>query len=96
MSVLAVVAFVAFWHDHTINIIFWALIIALFMVPEMLIKRYFRSKKKHLFGKYWFKYLSGVISAIYIYFLIICNLIGFGYGIGKIPLVLEKLSNNIF
>lgn len=32
-SVLAVVSFVAFWHDHTINIIFWALIIALFMVP---------------------------------------------------------------
>jgi D-alanyl-lipoteichoic acid acyltransferase DltB (MBOAT superfamily) len=94
-SVLCVVAFVAFWHDHTINIVFWALIISLFMIPEIIIKRYFRKNKKHLFSKFWFKYLACFTSSIYIYFLIICNLIGFGYGLDKTFIVLDKLKNNI-
>lgn len=32
-SVIASVAFVAFWHDHKITIVIWALIIMLFLVP---------------------------------------------------------------
>ena len=32
-SVLFVVAFVSFWHDHTINIVCWGLIISIFMIP---------------------------------------------------------------
>ncbi len=91
LSVLAVVMFVAFWHDHTINIIFWGLIIALFMVPEIVIKRYFRKNKKHLYTKYWFKYIAGFVSSIYIHFLVICNCIGFGYGMGKMELVFDKI-----
>ncbi len=91
VSVLCVVAFVAFWHDHTINIVFWALIISLFMIPEIVIKRYFRKNYKNLFKQNWFKYLSCFASAIYIYLLIICNLIGFGYGADSIPLIINKL-----
>ena len=79
-SILTVIAFVAFWHDHTINIIFWALLISIFMVTEILVKRYFRKNHPELFSKNWFKYLTCFESAIYIYFFIICNLIGFGYG----------------
>lgn len=36
------------------------------------------------------------MSAVYIYFLIICNLIGFGYGKGKIQIVIEKLNGSYF
>lgn len=32
-SVFSVILFVAFWHDHTIKILFWALILVLFMIP---------------------------------------------------------------
>lgn len=91
-SILAVVSFVAFWHDHTINIIFWGLIIALFMVPEILIKRYFRKNQRNFYGKIWFKYLAGLVSSLYIHFLVICNCIGFGYGMGKMSMEIDKIS----
>jgi D-alanyl-lipoteichoic acid acyltransferase DltB (MBOAT superfamily) len=93
LSVLAVVSFVSFWHDHTINIVFWGLIIALFMIPEIMIKKYFRKYKRHWYNTYWLKYVAGFVSSIYIHFLIICNCIGFGYGVGQMELVLEKIQN---
>jgi len=83
-SVLAVVAFVAFWHDHNLNIILWAFLIVLCMIPELMIKRYFRKNHSNLYKKHWFKYLSGFAAAIYIYLLMICNLVGFGYGADQI------------
>ncbi len=33
LSVVATVAFVAFWHDHTINIVIWALALVIFILP---------------------------------------------------------------
>ena len=33
LSVAAVIAFVAFWHDHNLKIILWAFILVLFMIP---------------------------------------------------------------
>ena len=58
-------------------------------------KRYFRSHYKHLYKTYWFKYLSSLVAAIYIYFLMICNLIGFGYGVDKIEIVINKIFDSM-
>jgi protein-cysteine N-palmitoyltransferase HHAT len=33
LSTVATVAFVAFWHDHSLNIVLWGFIIILFIVP---------------------------------------------------------------
>jgi D-alanyl-lipoteichoic acid acyltransferase DltB (MBOAT superfamily) len=30
---IVVIAFVAFWHDHTVNIVLWALTFVLFILP---------------------------------------------------------------
>ena len=91
ISVIAVIAFVAFWHDHTIKIVLWAFILVLFMVPEIAAKRFFSSNFRHLYPKMWFKYFSAVVSAVYIYFICIANLIGFGFGHEKSYILLEKL-----
>ena len=32
-SVVATVAFVAFWHDHSLNIVIWGLVIVIFILP---------------------------------------------------------------
>ena len=79
-SYIFVITFVAFWHDHTINIILWAFILVLFMIPEIVTKAYFLKRFNHLYDKYWFKYISAFVSGLYIYLLCLANLIGFGYG----------------
>lgn len=48
-SVMVTIAFVAFWHDHTLNIIIWAFTLIIFILPEILIKKYFKKHHKHLF-----------------------------------------------
>jgi D-alanyl-lipoteichoic acid acyltransferase DltB (MBOAT superfamily) len=80
VSVVATVAFVAFWHDHTLNIVIWAFALVVFILPEILIKRYARRSLKKYYKLQWFKYLSALCSAVYIYFLVFSNIVGFGYG----------------
>jgi D-alanyl-lipoteichoic acid acyltransferase DltB (MBOAT superfamily) len=79
-SYVAVFAFVAFWHDPELKMVLWVVCIIPFMVPELLVKNYFRKHHKNLFGHYWFKYLSALGGGVYIYLMCIANLIGFGYG----------------
>jgi D-alanyl-lipoteichoic acid acyltransferase DltB (MBOAT superfamily) len=93
LSVIVTVAFVAFWHDHSINIVFWALTIMLFILPEMIIKKIIRNKYSHLYQKQTFKYLCALIAAAYIYFLVLANIIGFGYGISQLALLWEKAKS---
>lgn len=90
-SIVGTVLFVAFWHDHSFNILIWALGIIIFILPEILIKRYARTHLKHLFKEHWFKYISAFTSAIYIYFLVFANIIGFGYGQHKLNILLQKI-----
>lgn len=92
ISVIATIAFVAFWHDHTLNIVIWAFALIVFILPELLIKRHARKSWRELFGQHWFKYLAAVFSAIYIYFLVFSNIIGFGYGVDKLYLIGEKIQ----
>ena len=42
-------AFVAFWHDPELKMVLWAACIVPFMVPELLVKSYFRKHHKELF-----------------------------------------------
>lgn len=91
ISVVCVIAFVAFWHDHTIKIVLWAFILVLFMVPELVVKRYFSARYRHLYPKMWFKYFSALVSAVYIYFICLANLIGFGFGHEKAYVLMEKI-----
>ncbi len=92
LSVVATIAFVAFWHDHTLNIVIWAFALVIFILPEILIKRYARKTLKAYFPLLWFKYLSALLSAIYIYCLVFSNIIGFGYGSDKLYLLWGRIK----
>lgn len=92
LAVIAVVAFVAFWHDHTLNILIWAFAIVIFILPEILIKRFAKRHLREYFSFHWFKYLCAISSAIYIYFLTFTNIAGFGYGAQKLGLLWEKVK----
>jgi hypothetical protein len=92
LSVIPTIAFVAFWHDHTLNIIIWAFALIIFILPEILIKRHARRYWKRQFQLSWFKYLAAFSSAVYIYFLVLSNIVGFGYGVDKLYLIWEKIQ----
>lgn len=92
LSVLFVILFVAFWHDHTIHILLWALILVLFMIPEIAVKAFFRKYYQHLYPRHWFKYLCAFVCSFYIQIICYCNLIGFGYGFDSAKVVLKQIQ----
>jgi succinate dehydrogenase hydrophobic anchor subunit len=47
---------------------------------------------KEYFPLWWFKYLSALLSAIYIYCLVFSNIIGFGYGADKLYLLWDRIK----
>lgn len=93
LSVIATIAFVAFWHDHTLNILLWAAVLVVCMLPELSIKRYARNHLGHLYPKQWFKYLSALASSAYIYLLVLCNILGFANGREKLDIFWEKVQS---
>lgn len=97
LSVICVILFVAFWHDHTFHILIWALILVLFMVPEIAVKTYFRKNQRKWFPNgnwpHWFKYICALACSFYIQIICYCNLIGFGYGFDNAKVVLNHINN---
>jgi hypothetical protein len=71
--------------------VLWALILVLFMVPEIAVKAFFRKKYLHLFSKGWFKYVCAFICSFYIQIICYCNLIGFGYGFKNFKVVITQI-----
>ena len=85
LSIFPIFMFIAIWHDIEMNLFFWALIMCLAFIPEILIAGYFSSPKR--FGwlriKPYYQRVKGVASAAAIFALILANLIGFGTGAEK-------------
>ena len=74
-------SFVALWHDLRLNLLLWAWVIYICLIPEIIIKSYFgKEDKQYLNDKMWFRYLRAWICAIVIMLMITANLIGFGIG----------------
>ena len=96
LSVIATIAFVAFWHDHSVYIVLWAFMIVLFIVPEIAIKRFFRTWKGsvELYKKQWFKYICALLAGIYIYILCLANIYGFGVGKDHTDVLFTKMYYN--
>lgn len=97
LSVVCVILFVAFWHDHTFHILIWAMILVLFMIPEIAVKTYFRKNQRKWFPNenwpHWFKYICALACSFYIQIICYCNLIGFGYGFDNAKVVLNHIKN---
>ena len=52
----AVFTFVALWHDFKLDLLIWAWIICLALIPEIALLRFF--DKEYYYKKWWFKRLA--------------------------------------
>ena len=74
-------SFVALWHDLRFNLLLWAWVIYICLIPEIIIKRYFsKDSMQYLNDKMWFRYLRAYVCSVVILMMITANLIGFGIG----------------
>jgi D-alanyl-lipoteichoic acid acyltransferase DltB (MBOAT superfamily) len=58
INIWVIFLFVALWHDFTADLLFWAGIICLALLPEMTIMHFFNKPKYYKY--WWFKYVTAV------------------------------------
>lgn len=76
-----------------LNLILWAWSICFFLIPEIMVKRYFQKPQfKHLWKKPWWKYLCALCGGIYEILMVFSNLIGFGMGYKILIQLLSRLA----
>jgi D-alanyl-lipoteichoic acid acyltransferase DltB (MBOAT superfamily) len=83
-----VFTFVAIWHDFKLDLILWAWIICLALIPEIAMLTYF--DKERFYKKWWFKGACRLAAGFQIEMLCISNIIGFGSGHESMNMAINK------
>ncbi|CAD8107450.1 unnamed protein product [Paramecium sonneborni] len=91
LNMWVVFSFVALWHDFQLNLLLWAWIICLALIPEIALQKYF--DKEYFYKKWWFVYLCQLGGGFQIQMMCLANLIGFGNGYEGMTLVFQKFMS---
>lgn len=93
-NIWAVFGFVAVWHDLSSNLLAWGWGMCIFIMPEILVKAYFKRDEMAEFRKSLvYSWMCAGTGALYVGFLVIANMVGFSFGVSGLFVVLEGICN---
>lgn len=96
LNTFVVFSFVALWHDLSFHLLYWAWIIYITLIPEIIVKTIFNKPKMQYLNNYmWFRYLKMLSCCIIVLLMITANLIGFESNMGKIKDTLGGLWEDL-
>jgi protein-cysteine N-palmitoyltransferase HHAT len=84
----------AFWHDRTVKLFVWGILICLFIIPELILRHFHRKlfpslSLQHPFA---FRMIKGFFAALNVYLMAIANILGFVLAdISEMTLFLVKI-----
>lgn len=91
-NIWIVFGFVAIWHDLSMNLLAWGWGMCIFIMPEVLVKQYFNSKRFENFRKtLTYNWLCAVAGGVYIFLMMFANLVGFSFGLSGLEILLAGL-----
>eukprot|EP00922_Rhytidocystis_sp_ex-Travisia-forbesii_P071959 GHVS01107369.1.p1 GENE.GHVS01107369.1~~GHVS01107369.1.p1 ORF type:complete len:639 (+),score=101.00 GHVS01107369.1:137-2053(+) len=96
VNVTVVFVFVAIWHEVNMKLLLWGGLVALFVLPELLLRDLFsgRSRNEYARGiasKWYFKWLCAMAGGLNVFSLCLTNLVGYSFGPGGLSFIAEKL-----
>lgn len=92
LNIWAVFGFVAIWHDLTLKLLVWGWGMCIFIMPEILMKKYFSRQSNEEFRKtLLYSWLCAIGGGIYICLMIIANLIGYSFGLSGLDIFISKI-----
>ncbi|TPX57862.1 hypothetical protein PhCBS80983_g03538 [Powellomyces hirtus] len=87
--------FVAVWHDISLKLLTWGWMVALFILPEVLLRRVFGNERwKQKLGPTTYRHLSATLAVLNILLMMIANLVGFAVGVDGVTIMLTHILNN--
>ncbi|CDO94930.1 unnamed protein product [Kluyveromyces dobzhanskii CBS 2104] len=87
LTSFAVFSFVAIWHDIELKLLLWGWLVVLFLLPEILLSRYFNQFNK----KPWYRHVCACGAVLNIWMMMIANLFGFCLGPDGILLFFKEM-----
>jgi len=74
------------------NLLAWGWGMCIFIMPEVLVKQYFNSKKFESFRKtLTYNWLCAIAGGVYIFLMMFANLVGFSFGLSGLETLLTGL-----
>ncbi|KAI8872774.1 MBOAT-domain-containing protein, partial [Ramicandelaber brevisporus] len=89
VSILLTFTFVAVWHDISLNLLAWAWLICLFLLPEGIATFVFNRPRFN--KRSGFRHLCAVGAVFNIFMMMVANLVGFAVGLEGIKEMLEQI-----
>lgn len=81
LSIFPIFVFIAVWHDIELRLLWWAMIMCVCFIPEVLVGLFMsRPQMKWLRAKPYYRYLRALGGAAGMFVLITANLVGYGTG----------------
>ncbi|KAI8904427.1 glycerol uptake protein 1 [Gorgonomyces haynaldii] len=91
LNIFPVFTFVALWHDIELRLLAWGWLIPLFILPELLVTKFFCTKSmRHFFGD-WHIHLCAFGAVLNIFMMMTANLVGFAVGLDGMQEMLQQL-----
>eukprot|EP01065_Artemidia_motanka_P035396 TRINITY_DN43311_c0_g1_i1.p1 TRINITY_DN43311_c0_g1~~TRINITY_DN43311_c0_g1_i1.p1 ORF type:complete len:558 (+),score=167.64 TRINITY_DN43311_c0_g1_i1:102-1775(+) len=93
LSIWPIFLFVAFWHDRELQLAAWGVLMAAFMLPELVVTSYFGDARR----ADWLRslpasqYIKAAAGTVNISLLIVANLVGFGVGTGTTQVLVAEV-----
>jgi hypothetical protein len=88
-ATLLVFTFVALWHDLSLRLLTWGWAVSLFVLPEILARRWLPAKEYS--HAPWYRHLAAAGGVANVFMLIAANLIGFAIGTEGVKFMLDQI-----
>ncbi|KAK9709424.1 glycerol transporter [Basidiobolus ranarum] len=89
LNIGIVFTFVALWHDISSNLLAWAWLITLFILPEIILTTLFAKPKYQV--KPWYRHVAAVGAVGNVILMMVANLVGFAVGVEGVKEMLIKI-----
>ncbi|KAJ3038340.1 glycerol transporter [Rhizophlyctis rosea] len=92
LNIFPTFTFVAIWHDISLKLLTWGWLVAVFILPEFLLRRQFGKEKwKTRLGP-WMRHVAAAGAVVNILLMMTANLVGFAVGVDGV----KEMAGGIF
>lgn len=88
LNIWPIFTFVAVWHDINLNLLAWGWLICLFMLPELICRKYLIPR---LHSLSCYRHLAALAASFSILMMMTANLVGFAVGLDGFKIMLSGI-----
>ncbi|KNC97131.1 hypothetical protein, variant [Spizellomyces punctatus DAOM BR117] len=91
LNIFPTFTFVAVWHDISLKLLTWGWLVAIFILPELALRKSFATPQFRAKLGGWYRMLKGIAAVLNIWLMMIANLVGFAVGVDGVREMMRQI-----